>query len=487
MSELQQTENKIVHKNTTEATSFVIFGITGDLSRKKLIPALWRLYEKGYLPKHFHIVGFSRRPITQDELRAFITQSLENKFALNDKESFEKFLSRCSYVQGNFNEPEGYTKLREKLEENDQASGICGNKLFHLSVPPHYYGNIFDELHRSGLAETSGDKACGWTRILVEKPFGNDWDTAFKLDQKLSLLFKEEQIFRVDHYLGKEPIQDILTFRFANSLFENLWDKHSIEKVQLRLWEDIGVEGRGAFYDGVGTLRDVGQNHLLQMFALIAMEHPESFTADAIRTEREKILSSLRHIKLQEMHDSIRRGQYEGFLSEPGVAENSQTETYFRIKALVESERWEGVPFYFESGKRMPEAKTEIQIFFHKKKSALFPESQNNQGQNVLTFRIQPNDSISLSFFTRQSGFDKPLVQKDLSFQYHPIGETETPPDAYERVIFDCIAGDQTIFTSTKEVLASWEFITPILLGWTNIALETYDSGVFPSILSRNY
>ncbi len=459
--------------------SFVVCGITGDLSKKKLIPALWNLYKKGNLPVTFYIIGFSDQHLDRGQYHDLLKQSLDSKNLIENPEEFEAFFEHCSYAQGEFHDVQAFVRLKDLIVENESKKGICGDKIFHLAVPPHLYEAIFQKLHESGLADMCGG-AGGWTRILVEKPFGDDWNTAFELDKKLGGLFREEQIFRVDHYLGKESVENILAFRFSNSLFENTWNKDYVEKIHVRIWEDIGVEARGAFYDSVGALRDVGQNHILQMFALIAMERPGVFTADAVRAEREKVLNSLSAIKLQDLHEFAHRAQYQGFRGEPNVNPESQTETYFYLRAFVDNDRWQGVPFYLEGGKRMGTAKTEIKVYFRKKEEPLLPAEAGLNVQNVLTFNISPDEGISLSIFAEELGLATTLKEYKLAFEQHAPGQHFLEPDAYERVIYNCIVGDQTIFTSTKEVLASWEFITPILHNWLGNPLEEYPHGWKP-------
>jgi glucose-6-phosphate 1-dehydrogenase len=305
-------------------TTIVIFGITGDLAKRKLIPALWNLYKNNHLPKEFAIVGFARREWSDQELQEYVRSILIEKGCVIDEAvDVEQFFKRIAHVNGDFTTIDAYTNLATKIEAIDTAWGRCGDKLFHLAVPPELYEGIFDNLHASGLADLCAG-AGGWTRILVEKPFGENWDTAEQLDQKLGKLFKEEQIFRVDHYMSKEVIQNILAFRFANSLLEHLWDTEYIEAVNIKLWEKNGIEGRGSFYDKIGALRDVGQNHVLQMLTFIAMEDPGILDPNKIRSSRVKVLDALRLITPEDMVHRVKRGQYEGYLNENNVAPDSK-------------------------------------------------------------------------------------------------------------------------------------------------------------------
>lgn len=459
--------------NVFAPTTIVIFGVTGDLAKRKLLPALWHLYKNNHLPKNFSIVGFARRPWSEQEIQEYVRGVLVEKgIECATPEDEEKFFKRISHVNGDFTTLDAYKSLAERLSAIDTAIGMCGDKVFHLAVPPELYEVIFDNIHASGLGDLCSGVG-GWTRILVEKPFGDNWDSAEKLDQKLGQLFKEEQIFRVDHYMSKEAVQNILAFRFANSLFEHLWDTRYIESVNIRLWEKSGIEGRGAFYDKNGALRDVGQNHVLQMLTFIAMEDPGVLDPKRIRSARLKVLESLRPIGQEDMISRVKRGQYNGYLEEKDVPPDSQTETFFQIEAFVDNERWKDVPFTLESGKGMLESKTEIDITFKGKTFCLLlPDQEVLCPKNKLTFTIQPHEGISVTFWSKRPGFGMVLEPKTLSFEYSDF--EGSIPDAYERVIYDCIVGDQTLFTSTEEVLASWKFITPILEHFDRIPLDKY-------------
>lgn len=459
--------------NIFAPTTIVIFGVTGDLAKKKLIPALWNLYKNNHLPKNFAIVGFARSEWSDEGLQDYMKGILrEGGLHVDDEADQINFFKKVSLVNGDFTTLEAYTSLLAKVEAIDNAIGMCGDKIFHLAVPPSLYEVIFDHLHTSGLSDLCSGVG-GWTRILVEKPFGDNWDSAQKLDQKLGSLFKEEQIFRVDHYMSKEVMQNILAFRFANSLFEHMWDTRFIEAVNIRLWEKSGINGRGAFYDKNGALRDVGQNHVLQMLSFIAMEDPGIMEPKKIRAARTKVLDALRVITPDDMIRRVRRGQYNGYLDEKDVPQDSKTETFFKIEAFVDNERWKDVPFTLESGKGMLENKTEIEIIFKGKTFCLLlPDQEVLCPQNKLIFNIQPHEGISVTFWSKKPGFGTVLEPKTMSFEY---GEAKGAiPDAYERVIYDCIVGDQTLFTSTEEVLSSWKFITPILDNFDKVPLDKY-------------
>jgi glucose-6-phosphate 1-dehydrogenase len=453
---------------TATPTIFVIFGITGDLAGRKLLPALLNLYVKKHLPNKFAIVGFSRRPFTREDFRTFVREHMNIRPGQYREEDVKHFIDHMYYEQGNFDASSSYAQLAQRLKNIDDTFHQCSNKLFHLSIPPSLYESIFQHLSNSGLTIPCGPGE-GWTRILVEKPFGNDIETARKLDKKLGELFNENQVFRIDHYLAKEALQNILAFRFANSLFEPLWNRKFVDKVHIKLLEKIGVEGRGAFYDNIGALKDVGQNHMLQMLALIAMESPETMDADTIRKERAKVLSRLQLMTSKNVIQRAVRGQYEGYRFEEGVKEHTQTETYFRIESYISNPRWKGVPFYLESGKSLAETKTEIDIYFKNEK--------DEERQNVLTFRIQPDEGIKIRFWVKTPGFTLNVEPKLLKFKYSDSASLAVLPDAYERVLHDAILGDQTLFTSTDEVLSAWKYVTSILSVWNAVPLTIYRKG----------
>lgn len=455
-------------------TIFTIFGATGDLSRRKLLPALLDLYQKGFLPESLKIVSVGRKPFSSEEYRDFVKDSISKKGHNHTDKTVSSFLEHIVYHKGDFTMPENYQELSEKLIGIEDTFGQCSNKLFYLAVSPVNYEIIFQQLADSGLTVPCSFDT-GWTRILVEKPFGEDIKTAQKLDKTLGLLFKESQIFRIDHYLGKETLQDILMFRFSNLIFEPLWNSKYIEKVEILLYESIDIEGRGVFYDNVGALRDVGQNHILQMLSFVAMDNPGVLDSEAVRKERAKLLNSIKKITKKEMHQNVIRGQYSGYKQEEGVDENSKTETYFKIKAFIDNEKWQGVPFYLEGGKGLKSKRTEIKIHFKKTTQCLCPEDHEQNHANVLTFRIQPDEGISIIFWAKKLGLTTELEPKELSFSY--LNGSDKFADAYEHILFDGITGDQTLFTSTDEVSASWEFITPILENWGELDLIEYKKG----------
>lgn len=455
----------------------VIFGITGDLSRKKLLPALFDLEAAGLLPGKLRIIGFSRREWSSIEFISYVRGVLAARERQYHGELVEKFLKKFVYCQGLFADAHAYRRLGELIISIEKgAFKQCANKLYYLAVPPHFYEGIFRELALSGLTIPCGGDE-GWARILVEKPFGNDVKTAKKLDELLGLLFKEEQIFRIDHYLAKEALQNLLAFRFSNALFEPVWNYKHIDKVFITLSETDTVGTRGEFYDSVGALKDVGQNHLLQMLGLIAMEPPKDVSGYAIRKERVQVLRAL-HGGVNPLAQYVMRGQYEGYKNEKGVDLKSTTETFFSVKAFVRNRRFRGVPFILTSGKALGEAKTEIVVCFKPPHHCSCRAKQIRcMHENTLTFRIQPNEGIDLRFWIKKPGFSNDLEEKHLSFSYAGSAEATRLPDAYERLLADALAGDQMLFTSTEEVQAAWRFIMPILKAWQNEPLVVYKKG----------
>lgn len=454
-------------------TIFIIFGITGDLAQRKLLPSLLNLYVKKVLSKKFAIVGFSRRSMSRDEFRQYVREHINIKPGQFKEEDVKHFLDHIYYEQGMFDNPTSYANLAMRLKILDDGFEHCSHKLFHLAVAPSFYETILDHLSNSGLTIPCGGNE-GWTRVLVEKPFGHSIETARKLDKKLGDLFDEEQIFRIDHYLAKEALQNILTFRFTNTLFEPLWNREHIEAVHIKLLEKNGIEGRGGFYDDIGALKDVGQNHILQMLALVAMEPPKVFDAESIRSERAKLIGRIKPFSEKSAKnkdsESVIRGQYDGYINENGVKRNSRTETYFRLETYIDAPRWKNVPFYLESGKALSENKSEIDIYFKNEKD---PEKQN-----ILTFRIQPDEGIKIRFFVKTPGFGMKMEPKTLKFSYSSTPSFHELPDAYERVLYDAIIGDQTLFTNTDEVMQAWKFITSVVTNWNNVPLTIYKKGM---------
>ncbi|MCR4283966.1 MAG: glucose-6-phosphate dehydrogenase [Parcubacteria group bacterium] len=443
-------------------TVFVIFGATGDLMKKKIAPALFNLYRKDRLPKLFKVVGVSRAVLSDDDFRNRVGEILRSHGVKEDY-IYHSFLSVFSFKTGQFNDEDNYKNIAKYLLDIDISWGICSNKLFYLSVPPVNYEMILKNLASSGLTLPCSP-AEGWTRVLVEKPFGKDSETAKDLDNLLGRLFREEQIYRIDHYLAKEMLQNILTFRFSNNLFEDSWHKDFIEKIEIRLLEKVGAEERGEFYDGIGALRDVGQNHLLQMLALVTMDSPLNFDSSSIRLKRFDVLKTLKILSTEDIKNYSYKAQYEGYRDIKGVKPDSETETYFKILFYLDSSRFGGVPVIMESGKRMKEQIKEIIVTFKHKTPCLCPPGIHFK--NRIIFAVEPEEKISIEFWSKKPGLDMEMEKRTLDFIYRRNGERAQYVEEYEKLLLDCILGDQTLFVSTDEVQSMWRFTDVILDAW---------------------
>lgn len=445
-------------------TVFIIFGATGDLMKKKIIPSLFHLYIHQKLPKLFRIIGFSRRDITLEEFKKYLNEIVEtttqNAFT---KEQVDGFVNLFMYQKGDFQKLEYYKEVASNLGIVDGGWQVCSNKLFYLAVPPQYYKTIFENLAESGLTIPCGPDE-GWTRVIVEKPFGNDLKTAEDLDTLLGKLFKEEQIYRIDHYLAKQMLQNILSFRFANSLFEEMWNRDHIERIDINLLEDIGVEGRGPFYESLGALRDVGQNHLLQMLALITMEAPKILEANDVRKKRAEILETLKIPTREEVIKTSFRGQYKGYLDVKGVEKDSTTETYFKVKAFLEHPRWKGVPITLQSGKRLQRRKDIIVSFKHPEPCLCPPNGPHYK--NRIIFSLEPREGITIEFWSKKPGLDFALQKRNFNFLFRNVKRKPQYIEEYEKLIMDCITGNQLLFISTEEIEAMWRYTDPILEVW---------------------
>ncbi len=445
-------------------TVFIIFGATGDLIGKKIVPALFHLFQKDKLPKMLRIIGFSRRDIVDEDFRKNVIKMLAKHHDLKDnKQEVDKFLKHFSYHQGNFKGLKSYENLAKILGRIDNEWKACSNKLFYLATPPQYNETIFKHLKASGLTIPCSPEE-GWTRVIVEKPFGKDLETAEALDMLLGKLFKEEQIYRIDHYLAKDMLQNILSFRFSNNLLEDSWNNKLIEKIEIRLLERIGVEDRGQFYDGIGALRDVGQNHLLQMIALVTMDDPGSFEVEKVRNRRYEILQTLEIPNSKQIQEEMFKAQYKGYRDIKGVKPNSNTETYFKIKAYLTSLRWRGVPIILESGKRMKKQIKEIVVTFKHKTPCLCPPGKHFKNQVI--FQLEPKEKIEISFLSKKPGLDMEIQERDFHFTYRKRSKKSQYVEEYEKLLLDCIEGNQLLFVSTSEIKAMWKYIDPIIQTW---------------------
>ena len=488
---------------TQTPTILVVLGATGDLMAKKIVPAVFHLYKEGNLPEKFRLLGVSRRDWHDEEFQKHVKAILDVKVPNASLRDVDAFLKIVSYHKLEFHQPDDYHALGDALMRMDAELKTCANKLFYLSVPPQFYGNIFDNLYVAKLAQGCGGKNDGWTRIIVEKPFGSDEKSAKALDAKLAKLFKEEQIYRIDHYLAKDAFQNVLAFRFFNNLFENQWGTKLIESIHVRQLESVGIEERGDSYDGVGALKDVGQNHLLQMVALAAMDKPEDMTADAICSARAAFLAKLAPLSPREAKSQTFRGQYDGYRLAEGVARDSDTETYFRVAFSVASPRWRGVEFTIEAGKRVVDKKiggriTEIEVVFRhprpcwcpgaypppfqggvrggsatRKEGSLPSPLLGKEGdapprhyKNSVTFSQDPKENITMKFWAKKQGLGMELEKQTFDFNVRGESAHSRASADYEKLLSDCITGDQTLFVSSKEIAAMWRFIDPIIAGW---------------------
>jgi glucose-6-phosphate 1-dehydrogenase len=468
----------------------VIFGATGDLTHRKLLPALYNLALEHPLPAGFSVIAFARRPYSTDEYRQQALESI-NQYSRQkpvNPQVWENFAAGIHYLQADFNDPKGYERLNNLLNLLDQERGTGGNRIFYLSTPPSQYPEIIQRLGAAGLNRSRK----GWTRIIIEKPFGHDLASAKELNRQVGKVFKEEQVYRIDHYLGKETVQNILVFRLANGIFEPVWNRRYVDHVQITVAENIGLEGRSGYYEESGAIRDMVQNHVLQLLSLVAMEPPIAFDANAVRDEKVKVLHALQPLVGQDVVTHIIRAQYGpgwlsngqqvvGYRQEPGVSPNSTTETYLAMKVFIDSWRWAGVPFYLRTGKHLPKRVTEIAIQFKQAPLMLFKRSES-YGQvepNVLTLRIQPDEGISLKFGAKVPGTEMQIRSVNMDFFYGSSGFREQP-EAYERLLLDCMLGDSTLFTRRDEVEAAWTFIQGILDTWRDEPpeiIQTYESG----------
>jgi glucose-6-phosphate 1-dehydrogenase len=431
--------------------SIVIFGGTGDLARKKLFKSLYNLYAKGLLPQNTKVIGFARRDLNTDSYRQFVADELPDELDLK-----AEFLECFYYFQGDLHNERSYEDLRAFLVEMDEQYKICASKLFYMSVRPELYADVFTLLKKTNVLNTcNADDGAAWSRLLIEKPFGTNFEHAKFLDERLGEVVSEDRIFRIDHYLAKEALENILVFRFKNAMFNTIWSKDFISKISIKLFEKRGVEGRGEFYDQVGALRDVGQNHALQMLALVLMNKPVEFNGAHIRFEREKVLATLRPLEYVPEH--FERAQYAAYAEHANVM-GSDTESYFKITLGSDMSQWQGVPCEIESGKAMEEDKTEIRIEF--------------VDGNMMCFEIQPEARITFTFNVKETGYDYRTNSKNFSFSYkeHEMFIL----DAYEKILYQAIAGDVTSFVSTREVLEQWRIIDDILSHWKTLPLKTY-------------
>ncbi|WP_242893493.1 glucose-6-phosphate dehydrogenase [Actinomadura litoris] len=462
----------------------VLFGVTGDLARKKLLPAIYDLSNRGLLPPGFSLVGFARRDWENEDFRQIAYEAVKAHARTPFREDVWTHLSEgMHFVPGEFSDPGAFDALAMAVKELDGTRGTGGNYAFYLSIPPKFFPQVVEQLQRSGLADRDDGS---WRRVVIEKPFGHDLASAKELNDTVHRVFPEESIFRIDHYLGKETVQNILALRFANAMFEPIWNRSFVDHVQITMAEDIGIGGRAGYYDGIGAARDVIQNHLLQLLALTAMEEPTSFSAEAVRAEKAKILSSVR--VPGDLAQSTARGQYaagwqggvsvKGYLEEDGIPADSRTETYAAVKLDIDNRRWAGVPFYLRTGKRLSRRVTEVAMVFQQAPHLPFSHTDTEElGQNALVMRVQPDEGITVRFGSKVPGTSMEIRDVNMDFAY---GEsfTEASPEAYERLLLDVLIGDPPLFPRQEEVELSWKILDPIEEYWASRgSLDQYKSG----------
>ena len=464
----------------------VIFGVTGDLSRKKLMPAIYDLANRGLLPPGFSLVGFARRDWADQDFAQIVHDAVKEHARTEWREEvWNQLAEGFRFVPGDFDDDQAFDNLRQTIEDLDRLRGTGGNHAFYLSIPPRFFGNVIGQLKEHGLAEDSPET---WRRVVVEKPFGSDLATAKELNDVLGGVFPPESVFRIDHYLGKETVQNILAMRFANTMFEPIWNANYVDHVQITMAEDIGIGGRAGYYDGIGAARDVIQNHLLQLLALTAMEEPTSFDARSLHMEKLKVLESVVQRRRPDL--ATARGQYaagwaggikvNGYLDEPDIPDSSTTETYAAIRLEVDSRRWSGVPFYLRTGKRLGRRVTEVAVQFKKAPHLPFHDTAiETLTHNALVIRVQPDEGITLRFGSKVPGTQMEIRDVNMDFAYGG-SFTEASPEAYERLILDVLLGEPPLFPRHEEVEESWRILDPIVEYWTDHGKpQQYPSGTW--------
>ncbi len=459
-----------------DASCLVIFGASGDLTQRKLIPALYSLAHDGLLPAGQSIIGFARPDYTDDSFRMAMREACD-KFARTkpvDEAVWENFAKGLFYVQGEFGEPQGYVRLRKRLEECDRSRGSGGRRIYYFAVPPQFFPVICEILGNEGMV-TDPERGGPYTRVIIEKPFGHDLESARELNRVAVTTFRERQVFRIDHYLGKETVQNLLVLRFGNAIFEPFWNRQYIDHIQFIVAESIGVEKRGSYFETAGITRDIIQNHMLQLVSLVGMEPPVAFEANAVRDEKVKVLRALREFPAGHEDMLAVRGQYNdgsvlgepvpAYRKEPNVNPGSKVETFAAMKVFVDNWRWADVPFYIRSGKRLPKRVTDISIHFRPVPHPLFSGIKTHS--NVLAIRIQPDEGISLKFDSKLPGPTVKTAPVTMEFRYATSFGAE-PPEAYERLLLETMLGDSTLFARRDEVETAWAWLDPLLKRWAN-------------------
>jgi glucose-6-phosphate 1-dehydrogenase len=466
-------------------TAMVVFGASGDLTRRKLLVSLFEVFKRGLLNERFYLLGCGRKEISDEEFRQVAEQAIQEESGDTSAKAIAPFINKLYYISGDYSDASFYENIKIKLAEFDKKHKVDGAVVFYLAVPPFLYGTIVEYLGSAGLSCTGEPDSKRRVRLVVEKPFGRDLQSAVELSDKIRRCFDETQIYRIDHYLGKETVQNILMFRFANTIYEPLWNRNYIDSVQITIAEKIGVEHRGSYYDKAGALRDIFQNHMLQMLALVAMEPPISFEADRIRDEKVKLLRSIRPFEMDESDDSIVRGQYGpgaidgrevvGYRQEPGINPESRTETFVAARLFIDNWRWKGVPFYLRTGKRLARKDTEIAITFKQVPHSMFISAGLDEiPSNILVLQIQPEEGISLCFQAKRPGSKICMGTLNMNFNYRSVFGIDMP-EAYQRLLLDCMIGDQTLFNRQDGVEIAWRLLMPVLDAWQNDDASPYE------------
>jgi glucose-6-phosphate 1-dehydrogenase len=460
----------------------VIFGASGDLTNRKLMPSLFSLTCEGLLPEQFSVVGVARSALDDDSFRQKVKSGIESYSRIKPTQcdKWATFSQNLFYHQADYDDPAAYKKLGDVLAKIDERVGGGCNCLFYLSTPPLLYPIIVDQLGRAGLAQQNPGN---WRRIIIEKPFGHDLSSATELNHQVHEVFHESQVYRIDHYLGKETVQNLLVFRFANAIFEPLWNRNYIDHVQITVSEEVGLGSRAGYYDTAGIMRDMFQNHILQLLTLTAMEPPAEFNATSLRDEKVKVLKAIQPIKPEEVSQYTVRAQYRTYRDEKGVAPGTETPTFAALKLFINNWRWRNVPFYLRSGKALGDKVTEVAIQFRHVPHLMFPLPPNEQlPPNVLALCLQPNEGMNLRFETKVPGAGMRTRSVDMTFLYEQDFGKDTLPDAYERLILDALHGDASLFTRSDEIELAWALIDPILEGWQDKHAPTlafYESGTW--------
>ena len=478
-------------RKTPAPCSVVIFGASGDLTERKLIPALYYLAREHLLPVGFTVTGCAKSPYTNETFREKARRAVESQLKIPATEApfLDSFCQSLFYISDDFGDVKAYSQLSSMLDRFDRERGTGGNRLFYLATPPSFFPVIVQHLGAAGLARPR-DPAKNWTRIVIEKPFGRDLAGARELNRQVTSVFDEEQIFRIDHYLGKETVQNLLVFRFANGIYEPIWNRRYIDHVQIAVAESLGVENRGAYYEEAGLVRDMIQNHVLQLLCLVTMEPPSRFAGAAVRDEKAKVLRAIRPMARESVTDVAVRGQYAGgfsagqkvpaYRTEPKVSPRSVTETYAAMKLFIDNWRWAGVPFYLRSGKRLAKRVSEITVQFHSVPHLMFRDAlEDTIEPNVMSLRIQPNEGIAVRFSAKLPGTVMRIRPVQMEFRY---GESfgVAPPTAYETLLLDCMLGDSTLFNRDDAVELAWELVMPLFERWKSDGeknLAFYEAG----------